>query len=115
MDPVVKEAWCQALESGKYKQGWASLRTGLNNPKYCCLGVLCDLGGKKDWTNLTNGHFGYGRSRDGFPPKNVRELAGVSLSAMRQVAAFNDGQHVNGGYEEKKTFPEIAQWIRENL
>lgn len=37
--PERQEAWCQALESGKYLQGKGALRT--DDGRYCCLGVLC--------------------------------------------------------------------------
>lgn len=40
MNPEIKEKWCQALESGEYKQGTGRLRVG---NEYCCLGVLADL------------------------------------------------------------------------
>lgn len=38
MDPKIKEAWCQALESGEYKQGQERLKSPGN--KFCCLGVI---------------------------------------------------------------------------
>lgn len=40
MTPELKEKWCDALESGLYKQGTQLLyRKG--NDTHCCLGVLC--------------------------------------------------------------------------
>jgi hypothetical protein len=40
------ESWCEALESGKYKQTTHSLRKG---DGFCCLGVACDLSGAGEW------------------------------------------------------------------
>jgi hypothetical protein len=36
----IKEKWLEALRSGKYNKGKESL---LNDDKYCCLGVLCEV------------------------------------------------------------------------
>lgn len=40
------ESWCEALESGKYKQAMGQLR---DSGCFCCLGVLCDLSGRGEW------------------------------------------------------------------
>ena len=40
MNSKIKEAWVNALRSGKYEQGSEKLRSVSG---YCCLGVLCDL------------------------------------------------------------------------
>jgi len=36
----IKTKWLEALRSGKYQKGECEL---LNNNKYCCLGVLCEI------------------------------------------------------------------------
>lgn len=41
MDPIIKEKWCEALESGRYEQGTRVLATMTNT--FCCLGVLCEV------------------------------------------------------------------------
>jgi hypothetical protein len=43
---ITVETWCEALESGKYKQGSGQLR---DDDCFCCLGVLCDLSGAGKW------------------------------------------------------------------
>lgn len=43
MKPEIKKRWVDALRSGKYKQGKERLKRRGELPKYCCLGVLCDL------------------------------------------------------------------------
>lgn len=45
MKKSVMQKWVKALRSGKYKQGKHQLRDSDNN--YCCLGVLCEISGKK--------------------------------------------------------------------
>jgi hypothetical protein len=47
--PEIAEIWALALESGLYDQGRGQLvlhHTLPTPPKYCCLGVLCDLANK---------------------------------------------------------------------
>ena len=53
MTPELKSKWVEALRSGRYAQGKLRMRTrsvpGVRDT-YCCLGVLCDVAGKKwDW------------------------------------------------------------------
>lgn len=47
MDPEVKGKWLTALRSGEYEQGKGYLKVEPEDendkPKYCCLGVLCDV------------------------------------------------------------------------
>lgn len=44
MDPVVKELWLEALESGDHAQGRGKLcRVTNDRREYCCLGVLSRL------------------------------------------------------------------------
>lgn len=44
MKKEIAEKWVEALRSGKYKQGKASLcEVQGKTAKYCCLGVLCDI------------------------------------------------------------------------
>ena len=53
MTPELKAKWVEALRSGRYAQGNRRMRTrsvlGVRDT-YCCLGVLCDVAGKRwDW------------------------------------------------------------------
>jgi hypothetical protein len=40
MNKEIADKWIEALRSGEYEQGIASLQSG---GRFCCLGVLCDL------------------------------------------------------------------------
>lgn len=57
------ERWVNALKSGKYKQGHATL---CFRDKYCCLGVACDISnrstGLKWGRDYELGGYGYGGS-----------------------------------------------------
>jgi hypothetical protein len=44
MNPVVRDAWADALESGDYEQDHNRLVTVYGgSARHCCLGVLCEL------------------------------------------------------------------------
>lgn len=44
LDPELKAKWVAALRSGNFAQGSAQLKRGyLDEPTYCCLGVLCEV------------------------------------------------------------------------
>lgn len=48
MKPELKQRWVEALRSGKYEQGIHYLKLDANGTsQYCCLGVLCEIAGKK--------------------------------------------------------------------
>lgn len=48
------QKWVAALRSGKYKQGREKLKQPglIGEPKYCCLGVACDISEVGSWDNL---------------------------------------------------------------
>lgn len=91
MEAELKSKWVEALRSGKYEQGRASLRSG---GKYCCLGVLCAVAGLEISTDGENVDGGYGP---------ITEL-GVRTDTLWWM---ND--------QEKKSFTEIADYIEKNL
>lgn len=123
IDPVIKEIWCEALESGEFEQGRGVLKMPhmkmlSDDPdkySYCCLGVLCE--------KLYPGSFvkelaGYSEilqiqleekvveSRTELPDE-VREIIGMNHCDMIHLIKLNDS--------EKRPFKEIATYIRENL
>lgn len=121
MNPEVKKAWIQALRSGNYEQGELYIRYREDDDRltYCCLGVLCDLGERKNerWTKQNDGGaFSYrglhgratrnGYEACGFPPDDVLEAAGLDDSNAKYLAKMNDG-----GF----SFETIAAYIEEKL
>lgn len=107
MDRGLRDKWCEALRSGKYKQG----RTRLKNEhgEYCCLGVLTEVSGVPGhWEDTSNGTYWVdpeGNYYSAYPPDIDGDTLG-SLQASRLVK-LNDS--------ERLTFPQIADWIEENL
>jgi len=105
MDKKLKRKWVDALRSGKYKQGLAQLRTTLN--AFCCLGVLCDVQGRK-WRKNINGEYviGSGEQEDQDGEVNAKLHADVGgYQRAKKLMSMNDGF----------SFKEIADYIEESL
>ena len=82
-----KKEWVAALRSGRFKQGFLYLHH-LGNDSYCVMGVV----------NALNPGLSFYLPQKG--------LTGGEL-AERSLIAMNDSQ--------KMTFPEMADWIEENV
>lgn len=104
MDKDIKAFWVDALRSGKYKQAKEQLSDG---KKFCCLGVLCDVMAHPLWE--------YDRDYEAqimldelweIPPE-LRKKCKITRHEQMELINLND--------EKNKTFPEIADWIEENL
>ena len=101
IDPIKKEEWCKALESGEYKQGRGTLRTFDN--EWCCLGVWYEVNGG-EWVEGPGKYVvASGQSALLFD----RCAFGLEYKTASKLANMND--------TERLTFPQIAAWIRENL
>lgn len=92
LDEPTKESWCQALRSGRYKQGKHLLQTPNG---YCCLGVLANEAGM-----LID-------ERCEGSLHSTRDTFQVDADASALLMAMND--------QQDKSFDEIADWIEENL
>lgn len=77
MNQRVKEKWCAALESDRFKQAQGCLQ---NHEAYCCLGVLCELHREEHpetrW-EIINGYYRYLGQTD-ILPETVRVWAGLN-------------------------------------
>lgn len=93
LDPAVKATWCEALRSGKYKQGREYLG---RNGRYCCLGVAREI-------KLPNAK----KVRH----KEILDEKFLNRESQQTVAEMNDGANKR----TRKSFPQIADWIEENL
>jgi len=93
--------WTQKLESGEYNQGTGRLKTDLG---YCCLGVLCDISGRGKWDEYI-----YVTENDSKSHNLPQVLSGKISSCVSQdeLTDMND--------VKKKSFKEIASYIREKL
>ena len=92
--PELKAAWVKALRSGEYKQCTMSYARG---GAYCCLGVLAVI---------TNG-----------PNLRPLEFAQLFINGPleKMVPAEVQSPLVSMNDDERRTFPEIADYIEANL
>lgn len=114
MDPEVKAKWVAALRSGDYKQGEGALKDieGCN----CCLGVLAEINGVESrfydeendcWVTHDDNHLIYDFEGDERSTEVPVGYCGLKSSVIDTLIVMND--------TENKTFPEIADFIEENL
>jgi hypothetical protein len=105
VNKTIKKKWLKALRSGKYQQGKNTLKwqSGNRDPEFCCLGVLCEIQGRK-WRRLFahSTHFKGGAS---VAVKEIRE-AGIHPEVAQSLAMLND---------TGSSFAEIADYIEANL
>lgn len=132
MNPTIKAQWVAALRSGEYAQGDGVLKTP--NGKYCCLGVLTDLGVKAgvemdilapatcpDDENLDDTlNYNDGWTFDGeweLTPNKVMEWAG--LDSKDPVVVLDEETLVSSSLssinDNGTPFSEIADLIEKNL
>ncbi len=91
MKTRVKQAWITALRSGDYKQGKGSLLTcGLQDNKYCCLGVLVNIFENENDLKFDKDSTGEGRNHCNFLPSIVVQWSGVTVSQQEILASLND-------------------------
>jgi hypothetical protein len=119
MNQEVKQKWLDALRSGQYLQGNGALlcRSIDNSPKYCCLGVLCDIHSKATgcaWD--VNDHY---EGCSSFVPDVVVEWAGLQDYEIDQSDEGFDigtGEYELSSYNDNgHSFEEIAQLIENSL
>lgn len=120
-DREFRDKWVHALRTTKRKQGEGVLKERVINPdteraeiRYCCLGIACEIDdrvkltwidGEACWgAQLRNGD--HGESSYTVLPSDYADTIGLSRSAMNRLTDMNDSG---------TSFPEIADWIEENL
>lgn len=133
MKKDIAKIWTKALRSGKYKQGFCTLRDKDN--EFCCLGVLCDLydkdrkAKKKKSIKISapryNGNkdrycYVYGTTSD-FLPQEVKKWAGMR-TVRGSFELITDGTHldlalINDGDSHlgRKNFKDIAKIIEQHV
>jgi hypothetical protein len=105
----IRDKWLAALRSGEYKQTTSVLRRTISGePKYCCLGVLCEVAGVPrediDTRGISTYDFGEEGSFEGEPPA---DFLGLSAWQINQLTCKNDIDGLN--------FTAIADWIEANI
>jgi hypothetical protein len=128
MKKEIAKRWIKALRSGKYKQGQSFLKQydTKNQPRHCCLGVLCELynesmkkNHKKTLTTKTfdnvfgNGCVKFGGKED-FLPTSVREWAGMKTKdgKLDNHLFYHSLAYMN---DFGKTFKTISNTIEKNI
>ncbi len=95
MNDAVK-AWVAALRSGDYKQTTGQLnKTVLDEQRFCCLGVLCDIQGRKWYQRGRSFHvlgrkFNETKAHRTMPPATALAQVGVSTMFAKELARKND-------------------------
>lgn len=115
MPKELKSKWTEALRSGKYEQGEGVLYDK-ESDSYCCLGVLCSIVGLSSYdivrAAVPDGDFYKDNNIElGGRWSLMAEERNYQDSAEYELTMMNDGEE---GFD-KKTFPEIAEWIEENI
>jgi hypothetical protein len=121
MKEDIKAQWLTALRSGEYKQGKGFLKSIIesNEPRYCCLGVLCELAEKAGVTTqdpLFKGDNTW--SFDGnvsFLPAKVAAWAGIDYQGKKYETREDGARYVFVDLAElndyRLDFAEIANVI----
>lgn len=129
MNSKVKEAWVNALRSGKYEQGSERLR-GVDG--FCCLGVLCDIYAQEhntEWefrgneeTNLQPMDYWYYEGESEFLPESVMDWAELKTNNPSLQVDVDDGEDswnynddVSNLNDSGYTFSQIADLIQAQL
>jgi hypothetical protein len=118
MNPTVKKMWLDALRDGSYEQGAGHLShipAGSTTRRFCCLGVLCDLGVKagvvKEIQDIDPDIMAYGQYQHTAElPEEVVEWSG--LSTDNPAVKFGVGREFLANLNDHGTpFTEIADLI----
>jgi len=102
MNKQLKSKWVKALRSGKYRQGFGTLkkRHDINHRTvYCCLGVLRELM-PAPYQKLES-------KNGGTLSKGQLTVADISYKVQNRLVNMNDGFH--------NSFTEIADYIEQKL
>ena len=104
-----KRKWIAALRSGKFKQGYQSLKEIKEDGPKCCLGVACEIAGAKVVLKQNPGFIDGGTGSIKGIKKIPKMLIGCS-GLPEKLAHMNDQER-----PRRVTFKGIAQWIERNL
>ncbi len=105
MNDLAKK-WVAALRSGEYKQTHGTLH---NDGGFCCLGVLCDIQGRR-WFKAEHGTSLFVKEDsilyESMPSNSALDLVGMTESEANTLASANDSG---------KDFEQIANLIEKIL
>lgn len=98
MKPEHKQAWVDALRSGKYEKGTGYLRQRKGSgDRFCCLGVLIDVLTPEHWVGVPNEDGTLGPRwadgqpfRDCMPSEATCEELDLDFALAEDLASRND-------------------------
>jgi len=93
--------WLVALRSGDYAQGIGQLRKCNGEPKYCCLGVLCDLLDPDGW--------------DGEAHVGGNQMPSHELQTQIDSMSYWNSSRYAMANDRGRSFLEIADMIEQDL
>lgn len=129
MKKEIAKKWVKALRSGKYKQGKGYLKqfNSKNEPRHCCLGVLCELYDQQMKKNHkktlyadhmvdseTGTEFISLNQHDGGLPRVVREWANM-INPLGEFIKNDRVQYLADLNDDGKKFSTIANIIEKNV
>jgi hypothetical protein len=129
MRKIIAKKWVKALRSGKYKQGKGYLKqfTSKNEPRHCCLGVLCELYDqqmKKNHKKTLHGEYMISiadvefirfNKHDGGLPRAVREWADITNPLAEFEIDDARSECLADLNDNGKKFSTIADIIEKNV
>lgn len=95
-------AWCEALKSGRYKQGSGFLRRW---DLYCPLGIAAELAGE-NWISDYEGVYSISNGNK-YLPYYILNYYGITEEQQTSISQLNDRHNF--------TFEEIAEQIHQNI
>jgi hypothetical protein len=118
MNKELKQAWIDALRSGKYTQGQGLLKKRTDDI-YCCLGVLCEVSPELHFVSLanqnTNGGYLCAFDGDNTDLLNSTQLPN-KFSVRENLTKYTRSLiNMNDNIENPSSFSDIANWIEENI
>ena len=130
MKTEIAKKWIKALRSGKYKQGQSLLKQydAKNQPRHCCLGVLCELYNETMKKNHKKILTVNKTSNNGFCPENGYVTFSGEGESLPPVVKKWAGMKSNNGEidyrfygsladmnDSGKTFKTISNTIEKNI
>jgi len=106
--------WIAALRSGEYKQGRGQL---VDNGKYCCLGVLCDISKKQFKLKIHSDYVEANKLNfTGLLPDNLEYYLGLNkdIDSNGNIRSFSD-YLVELNDRKNSQFKTIANYIEKNI
>jgi hypothetical protein len=112
MNKKIKEKWLIALKSGKYEKGKKYL---LDDSKYCCLGVLCDIYATEHKLNIDNISTLSHNNENEVLCDNVKNWAGLLSRSPGFLNEYKINETLAEINDNSETFKEVIETIEKQF